>query len=228
MQSNWHLDLWLAVVVVGAYHGLNPGMGWPLAVSNGLFQRRDRAVFSALVPLAFGHFAAMAVALLPFALLAFYLDWIRPICIGAGLIVVGFGLYKLIDRRHPRLLARVRPTQIALWSMLMATAHGAGLMLVPIYLGLCASSSGTVANAAGQGEGAMAQLMKSSIATAVAVSVVHTLAMVLAGGGIAWSVYRHFGLQALRATWFNLDALWAFGLILSGTIGCAVAIAERG
>ena len=136
MGDGWQTGLWLAVIVSGLYHGLSPGMGWPLAVAAGLSEKRGSAVFAALVPLAAGHFAAMAVVLLPFALLAVLSDHSGAIRVGAGVLVVGFGLYRLIDRRHPRALARIRPTQLALWSFAVAIAHGAGFLLIPIYLGL--------------------------------------------------------------------------------------------
>ena len=135
--ADWTLaGLWLAVVASGLYHGLNPGMGWPLAVSAGLLERTPRAMLVALGYLAAGHLLAMLAVTLPFALLAALLAWQQLIQIGASLLVLGFGLYLLIQRRHPRALARIPPTQLALWSFAIAMAHGAGLMLVPVYLGL--------------------------------------------------------------------------------------------
>ena len=129
--------LWLAVVASGLYHGANPGMGWPLAVSAGLMERSPRALVSALGPLAVGHLLAMLLVILPFALLITLVEWQRQIQIGASLLVIAFGIYRLVSRSHPRALARIPPTQLALWSFAVAIAHGAGLMLVPIYLGLC-------------------------------------------------------------------------------------------
>jgi hypothetical protein len=216
VTGSWHPELWLAVIALGAYHGFNPGMGWPLAVSNGMWAKRDAAVFTTLVPLAAGHFLAMAAVILPFSILVQYLDWNVTIRLSAGLVVVAFGLYRFVNRRHPRLLNRVRPSQLTLWSFLMATAHGAGLMLVPIYLGLCT---------AGHGQAAMADLMGSGLATSVVVCAVHTLAMVVAGGIMAWAVYRYFGLQLLRRAWLNLDSVWAASLVLTGAIGCGMALA---
>lgn len=205
------LGLWATVVALGIYHGLNPAMGWPLAVANGLSERRDRAVVATLLPLGAGHLLAMALVLLPFALLAQLVEWNVALRSAAGLLVIGFGIWRLVDRRHPRFLARVPPTRLAWWSFLMATAHGAALMLVPITLGLCASSPGQ--------RTAMAALLGSSVATATAVALVHTLAMVLSGVVIAWLVYRWLGLRFLRQGWFNLDALWAASLILTGAAG---------
>jgi hypothetical protein len=129
--------LWLAVVASGLYHGINPGMGWPLAVSAGLMERSPRALVAALWLLTAGHLLAMLLVMLPFAVLVTLVEWQRWMQIGASLLVIGFGIFRLVDRRHPRALARIRPAQLGLWSFAVAIAHGAGLMLVPIYLGLC-------------------------------------------------------------------------------------------
>ena len=129
--------LWLAVIASGLYHGVNPGMGWPLAVSAGLMEKSPRALVAALGPLTAGHLLAMLLVILPFSLLVALVYWQRQIRIGASLLVIGFGIFRLVNRRHPRALARIRPTQLGLWSFAVAIAHGAGLMLVPIYLGLC-------------------------------------------------------------------------------------------
>ena len=98
--------LWLAVIASGLYHGVNPGMGWPLAVSAGLMERSPRALVAALGPLAAGHLLAMLLVILPFALLVAVVEWQRPIQIGASLLVIAFGLFRLANRRHPRVLAR--------------------------------------------------------------------------------------------------------------------------
>jgi hypothetical protein len=212
--------LWLAVIAFGVWHGLNPAMGWPLAVANGLAARRDAAVFATAAPLAFGHLMAMAVVLVPFALLAWVVEWSRGIRFGAGLLVLSFGVYRLVNRRHPRFLARVPPTRLAWWSFLMATAHGAGLMLVPITLGLCAPAG------ADAGHERLMAALASSVATALWVALVHTAVMIGCGVGIAWLVYRWLGLRFIARSWFNLDAVWAASLILSGGVGCALALAE--
>ena len=128
--------LWLTVVALGAWHGLNPAMGWPLAVAAGLERRRDAAVFATWLPLAAGHFLAMAALLLPFAAAGAALGWSRAIRLATGVLVLGFGLFRLLRRRHPRALARVAPTRLVLWSFLMASAHGAAFMLLPFALGL--------------------------------------------------------------------------------------------
>jgi hypothetical protein len=199
------------VVASGLYHGLNPGMGWPLAVSAGLLERTPRALLVALGYLTAGHLLAMLAATLPFALLAALLAWQRVIQIGASLLVLGFGLYLLTQRRHPRALARIPPTQLALWSFAIAMAHGAGLMLVPIYLGLSSSADMVGHHAAGS-------IINANLGMALLVSIVHTLAMVLAGGLLAWLAYRHLGLKFVSQSWFNLDALWAMSLVLVGAL----------
>jgi hypothetical protein len=202
--------LWLAVVASGLYHGVNPGMGWPLAVSAGLMERSSRALLTALWPLAAGHFLAMLVVILPFALLVAVIDWQHQIQIGASLLVIGFGIFRFFDRRHPRVLARIRPTQLGLWSFAVAIAHGAGLMLVPIYLGLCQASD------LNNGDQAAGILMGANLGMAVLVAVVHATAMIVAGGCSAWLVYRYLGLKFIARSWFNLDATWAVSLILVG------------
>jgi hypothetical protein len=211
--------LWLTVLALGVYHGINPAMGWPLAVANGMAARRARAVFSALLPLGAGHFMAIAAALAPFAWLGWYAAWSPAIRIAAGAAVLLFGVFRLVNRRHPRLLARIPPTRLAWWSFLMASAHGAGLMLVPFMLGLC------VAPGAGTGDGAaMAPLARTNLGTALLVAAVHALASLLGGIGMAWIVYRYLGLAFLRRAWLNLDAVWGASLVLAGAAGIALGM----
>ena len=212
--------LWLAIVASGVYHGVNPGMGWPLAVAAGLMDKSPRALFASLGPLALGHLAAMLAMLLPFAMLLALAQWQHQIQIGAGLLVVAFGIFRLIDPRHPRVLARIRPTQLALWSFVVAIAHGAGLMLVPIYLGLCQAAS------ADAGHQSAAILSTANLEMAMIVSVVHTLAMVSAGGCAAWLVYRYLGLHYVSRSWFNLDTIWALSLILVGAVALAIGLID--
>jgi hypothetical protein len=205
--------LWGAVIASGIYHGVNPGMGWPLAVSAALMEQRRSALLSALAMLAFGHFLAMSAILLPFSAMSALVAYQREIRIGAGLLVVGFGIYLLINRRHPRFLARVKPGRLALWSFLAATAHGAGMMLVPVYLGLC----GVEEMEAGQE--AATDLITGNVGTALAVAGVHTAAMMLSGGILALIAYLWFGLKMLPRAWINLEVVWALSLVLVGAIG---------
>lgn len=210
--------LWLTVVGLGLYHGLSPAMGWPLAVANGLGERSAGAVFRTVLPLGAGHFAAMAVVLVPVAFLGWLVEWSTAIRLGAAGLVLVFGLVRLARPRHPRALARIPPGRLAWWSFLMATAHGAGLMLVPFMLGLCGPPE----------DGAHARveqaLARSDLATAVLIAAVHTVAMMLAGLAMAWAVYRWLGLQFLRRAWFNLDLAWAASLVLAGGAGIWMAL----
>jgi hypothetical protein len=222
IASDWtSAGLWLAIIASGLYHGLNPGMGWPLAVSAGLMEKSSRALVAALWPLTLGHLLAMLVVILPFALLVSVVEWQQQIQIGASLLVIGFGVFLLVNRRHPRALARIRPTQLALWSFAVAIAHGAGLMLVPIYLGLCRAAD------LGNGHEAAGALINDNLGMAVVVSTVHSLAMIAAGGFLAWLVYRHLGLKFVSRSWFNLNATWAFSLILVGALSLAVNFSSR-
>jgi hypothetical protein len=213
--------LWLAVVASGFYHGVNPGMGWPLALAAGLMEKKTRALVAALWPLSIGHLLAIFLVLLPFSLLIALVEWQREIQVCASLLVIGFGVFRYVNRRHPRALARIRPTQLGLWSFAVAIAHGAGLMLVPIYLGLCQTSG------LERGHEAAAILANANIGMALIVSVVHTIAMVAAGGGAAWLVYRYLGLQFVARSWFNLDRVWAVSLILVGAVALAIGFADR-
>ncbi|MEM1237540.1 MAG: hypothetical protein AAGI10_11255 [Pseudomonadota bacterium] len=209
---NTTAGLWLAVLASGLYHGINPGMGWPLAVSSALFDGRVQALWRALAALGLGHLIAMVGILLPFAVMFVLVDYQREIQLGAACVVIAMGVFLLIYRRHPRFLSRVKPSQLALWSFLVAMAHGAGLMLVPIYLGLCGLDE------LDTGHRAAASLMGANVGTAFLVGLAHTAAMVVSGGAVAWAVHKYLGLNALRKTWFNLDVFWALSLIAVGVI----------
>ena len=218
METMTTTALWWAVIFSGIYHGVNPGMGWPLAVSAALFERKKSAMIKASAMLATGHFLAMIIILLPFSMMYFFVNNEREIRMGAGVLVIAMGIYLLINRRHPKILARIHPAKLGLWSFLAATAHGAGLMLVPIYLGICGllvlgeSVSGT-------GHAAAQVLMSSNIVTAFLVAATHTFAMTFAGAAIALFVYNWFGLKFISKSWFNLDLIWAFSLIIVGAFG---------
>jgi hypothetical protein len=216
--SEWTpLALWIAVIASGLYHGINPGMGWPLAVSAGLMERNAGALVAALAYLALGHLLAMLIALLPFALLSMLLTWRWHIQLGASLLVIGFGIGLLVWRRHPRALVRIPPQRLAIWSFAIAMAHGAGLMLVPIYLGICGAGGFNV------GEAGIA-LVETNLGVAILVSLTHSLAMIAAGGAMAWLVYRHLGLRLVAGSWFNLEAAWASSLLVVGGLSLAGTI----
>jgi hypothetical protein len=195
-------------------------MGWPLAVSAGLMEKSSHALLAALWPLTAGHLLAMLVVLLPFALLTTLVEWRHQIQVGASLLVIGFGIFRFVDRRHPRALARIRPTQLGLWSFAVAIAHGAGLMLVPIYLGLCQASD------IDNGHEAAGILINASLGMALLVAVIHATAMIAAGGCSALLVYRYLGLKFISRSWFNLDAIWAVSLVLVGAIALVFSLAN--
>ncbi len=212
------IGLWLAVIGSGLYHGVNPGMGWPLAVSAGLMGNGRRDLFAALGPLAGGHLLAMTGILLPFVAMSALITWQQEIRIAAALILIAVGIWLFFYPRHPRSFARIRPTQLALWSFAVATAHGAGLMLVPIYLGLCRVEE------VDAGHQAAAALISGNLIVAIMVSVVHAAAMIVTGGAVAFAVHQWLGLKFLSKSWFNLDAIWAASLVLIGGISLAAAI----
>lgn len=216
-MEDWQTALWLAVIASGVYHGINPAMGWPLAVSAALMERKQRALLGALGPLAIGHFAAMLLIILPFSMLAVLVFWQREIQIAAALLLIAFGLFRFFYRRHPLLLARIAPTRLALWSFVVAIAHGAGLMLVPIYLGL--SQAAGMATS----QQAASALMANNIVMALLVSFVHGAAMIASGGLMAILVYRWLGLTFVSRSWFNLDGFWALSLIAIGLIVLVLA-----
>ena len=180
--------------------------------------RAEGSLFKALGALAAGHLLAMGAILFPFTALLFLAQWQREIQIAAACLVIGLGVYLLLNRRHPRFLARVPPSRLALWSFLAAMAHGAGLMLVPIYLGLCRTVDTDAGHAAAQ------DLMAGTAGIAIGVALAHSVAMTLSGGMIAFGVYRWFGLRFLSRAWFNLDLLWALSLILVGAISLLAVI----
>ena len=158
--------------------------------------------------------------ILPFSLLVALVQWQLQIQIGASLLVIGFGMFRFVNRRHPRVLARIRQTQLGLWSFAVAMAHGAGFMLLPIYLGLCRAAD------LNTGHEAAAALINANLGMAVLVSVIHSVTMIAAGGFLAWLVYRYLGIKFLSRSWFNLDAAWAFSLISVGTLSFAITLAS--
>ena len=184
-------------------------------------EKSSRALVAALLLLMAGHLAAMLVVLLPFTLLVSFLEWRLVIQISASILVIAFGAFLLIKGRHPRALARIKPAQLGLFSFAVAIAHGAGLMVVPIYLGLCRASD------LGRSHEGFYVLINADLSMAILVSAVHSAAMILAGGSLAWLVYRYLGLKFLSRSWFNLDASWAISLVLVGCLSLAFSLAEQ-
>jgi hypothetical protein len=217
---------WLTLAALGAYHGLNPAMGWLFAVALGLQERRRGAVLQALSPIALGHAAAISLVVLAVgvARITIPLDVLRYVCAGALIL---FGLYKLARRKHPRWVGmRVGFRDLTTWSFIMASAHGAGLMLVPVLLKL----SGTMqemehqAHAAHEhwGHGVHLFLANPTVLADLTAVGLHTLAMFAVMGVIAVVVYEKLGVMILKRTWFNLDLLWAGTLVVAGVISLVV------
>jgi hypothetical protein len=218
---------WVTLGALGAYHGLNPAMGWLFAVALGLQEQSRKAVLQALVPLALGHEAAIAlvVLLVSVAHLVAAPQLLRAV---GALALISFGVYKFLrPRSHPRWVGfRVSPPELALWSFLMSSAHGAGLMLVPVVLGL---SNGDHAHAshthAAQSplshivdQGGVGGLSTLWLAQDLAAIFIHTLAMLLVMGAVALVVYEKFGVGFLRKAWLNLDGLWAGTIVAAGLV----------
>ncbi|HLW71716.1 MAG TPA: hypothetical protein VKS22_13970 [Candidatus Binataceae bacterium] len=213
---------WVAITLLGAYHGFDPSMGWLFAVALGLQERRRRKVIAALFPIAAGHFISIAlvVGLIAGAMSSAW--WIiRPA--GAAALIL-FGLFRLIrPRAHPRWVAmKVSAFDLVIWSFLMATAHGAGLMLFPILLKLPSSPAMPMAmmhhhHALPAIGGGAIGLVES-----LAVVLLHTGAMFLTMGTIAIVVYEWIGLRILRSAWINLDAIWAGALIAAGALSIVI------
>jgi hypothetical protein len=207
---------WLSLALLGAYHGINPGMGWLFAVALGLQERSRKALLQALLPIALGHWASVAATVALVRGLQVVTS--PPLLRGLGAAaLIGFGLYKFLGpRSHPRWVGmRVSLRELVLWSFLMSTAHGAGLMLFPVLLGLPAMDHSQHARPYAE-VAAGAALVGDSIAQGLAAVLVHTLAMLLAMSATAIAVYEKLGLAMLRRAWVNLDALWAVAVIAAG------------
>lgn len=208
---------WVAIALLGAYHGLDPSMGWLFAVALGLQENRLSKVLWALIPIAIGHLTSVAlvVALIGGAAAVTAAPVLR---ITGGGILIAFGVFRLWKPgAHPRWVAmRVGFAELILWSFLMASAHGAGLMLFPILMGLplCTPETGHQMPVVGT---SMPPLI-----SAAAVLIVHTSAMLLVMGLIAVVVYEWVGLAILRSAWINLDKLWAGALIAAGLLAILI------
>ncbi len=211
---------WIAVALLGAYHGIDPSMGWLFAVALGLQERRRGKVFEALLPIAFGHLVAigLAVGLIAFAM-ASGARILRPI---GSVALIAFGLFRLWrPQAHPRWVAmRVNARDLAVWSFLMASAHGAGLMLFPILMDMPMGAGGM--SAMHHHMPMIATHGHLGLAQAIAVVILHTGAMLLVMGAIAIAVYQWIGLQILRSAWINLNTIWAIALIAAGLLSLIV------
>ena len=212
---------WLTLALLGAYHGINPAMGWLFAVSLGLQEGSRKAVWQALPPIALGHEASLigVVALVTLGELLATPDLVR--FVGAGSLIL-FGVYKLLKPlAHPRWVGmRVKPRELVLWSFLMSSAHGAGLMLFPILIGL---SAGASAHDGGEHGLAGTSLTTLSLGADLAAVMLHTVVMVAVMGVIAVVVYEKLGLSLLRKAWLNQNLIWAFALMTAGVLTLFIA-----
>jgi energy-converting hydrogenase Eha subunit E len=206
-----HSAEWLTLAGLGAYHGLNPAMGWLFAVSLGLQHGERRAVTRSFLPIAIGHELSVVIV----AALVLGLGVVADpavLHIGAAAVLIGFGLWRFArPRAHPRWTTmRVNRRELTLWSFLMSSAHGAGLMVAPVLLGGAAASAS---------EGHDLAMASSSPVDVAAVGVaLHLVAMVAVMATVALVVYTKVGVEILRRAWVNTDALWAGAFVLAGII----------
>jgi len=210
---------WLTLFGLGAFHGINPAMGWLFAVGLGLQEQRRAAVFRALPPIALGH--ALSIGIIIAAVLLARIS-VPPFAlkIAAAAILFAFGLYRLFRSRHPNWVGmRVGFGDLTLWSFVMASAHGAGLMLIPLFLKsppqTLAPHGGAMASHMHSTHGlefanfSTPSLLTSSIA-------VHTLGYLVVTGLVAILVYQRLGVGILRHAWFNVDVFWMLALMITG------------
>jgi hypothetical protein len=208
--TGWQL---LALAGLGAFHGLNPGMGWLFAVAIGLQECSRAAVVRALPPIAAGHAASVLVVAGLVGVFRSVLTT-RLVAIAGGLVLVGFGLWRALSKRHFRWAGmRLSAGQLTAWSFLMSSVHGAGLMLLPVLVAGPAPVTGHE-HLAAAGAG---------LWTGLAATTVHTVAMVAVAGAVALLVYQVVGLRILRTAWVNLDQVWACALVTAGLATVVIA-----
>jgi hypothetical protein len=210
-----HLAPWLALIGLGAFHGINPGMGWLFAVALGMQEKRRAAVYRALLPLAAGHalavVGAIGVAVLIGSVVSFtYLRW------ALAAILLALGTARFFRHRHPRGSGmRVGMGGLTWWSFLMASAHGAGLMVVPLFLGMTLAAAGDHSH--------HAYIMGAASAPAAFLATgAHAAGYLLVTAIIAALIFERFGVALLRRAWFNLDRIWAIALIATGALTLAI------
>jgi hypothetical protein len=209
----------LGLAALGAVHGVNPAMGWLFAVALGLQEKKGRAIWRALPPLVLGHAFAIAVVVMAAAVIGSFLPH-QVLRWGVAAVLLGFGVHRLLRRHsHPRLGGmRVGPAQLTVWSFLMASAHGAGLMVLPLTIGAHADAAHT----GHAGHAAQLSVAHAGVAagqaTALLATVVHTAGYLAVTAAIALVVYHRLGVRLLRSAWINLDAIWAVALIVTAVI----------
>jgi hypothetical protein len=210
---------WLTLVGLGAYHGLNPAMGWLFAVSRGMQERSRRAVVRSLVPIAIGHELSIALVAGLVAGLSVVADS-STLRIGAAAVLLAFGIFRFAKpRAHFRWTSmRVSDRELTLWSFLMSTAHGAGLMVAPVLIGLQADVDRGHVRAHDQAD---LGLLGGSLGTGAVGIALHVVAMLAVMGLVAVVVYDRLGLKVLRRAWVNTDHLWAGAFVIAAGITLA-------
>jgi hypothetical protein len=224
MHTHWP---WLALVGLGAAHGLNPGMGWLFAVALGLQEQKRAAVLTAIACLAAGHALAVGTAVAVAAALGVVLPFSTLKWVVAATLLT-LGIAQLVRHAHPRYGSmRVGPRQITIWSFLMATAHGAGLMVLPLVLGLRRASGGAVAaNSAAHahsGHDALLAGVAGEQTAAVLATVAHTAGYLVVTALLAILVYEKLGLRMLGKVWINVRVIWAVALIVTALLTPLIA-----
>ena len=205
---------WLAVFGLGLFHGINPAMGWLFAVALGLQEQKRAAVLRALPPIALGHAVSIGI-IITVVLLARVAVPPRTLKIAAAAILFGFGLFRLLRSRHPNWVGmRVGFGDLTLWSFVMASAHGAGLMLVPFFLPSAAGEESHHHEAHQMHAWAFANFSAPSLL--IAAVVIHTLGYLVITALVAIVVYENLGVAILRHAWFNIDLLWMLALMITG------------
>ena len=224
LNSSWP---WLSLLALGAFHGLNPAMGWLFAVALGLQERRLRAVTTALGPIALGHALAIGLAAVAVGMLGVVIPQRVLLALG-GAALLDFAAYKVATRfRHPRWVGmRVSPRELVLWSFLMASAHGAGLMLVPVLAGLRGEGvPSALAHAAHLGHvGHQPPAASDAVLPTLAAVGLHSVAMLAVAGVVAVVVYQKVGVEVLRRAWVNLDFIWTGALVVVGGLALGLSL----
>jgi hypothetical protein len=204
----------LALFALGAFHGMNPGMGWLFAVARGMQEGRRAEVWRALLPMGVGHALAVAAAVAVATLLGAALP-LAALRWAVAVLLIGLGARRLVRHRHPRLGGmRVGTAGLTAWSFLMATAHGAGLMVVPVLLG----GDAVPAHASHASHAAYAATGAGGLEAALVATAIHAVGYLLVSALAAAIVYEKLGLRFLRTGWLNVDLLWAVALIATGGV----------
>lgn len=218
IDDRWLSLPWLSLLALGAAHGINPAMGWLFAVGRGLQERDRRAVWRALGPLALGHGVAIAVAVLLALTLGEILPmrWLRWI-VAAALLAVGVD--GLVHHRHVRLGGmRVNARELATWSFLMASVHGAGLMVLPFMLGAASPASAELHHQHAMASPVVAAGIGVVSPIGVTAALIHTVGYLAVTAALAVVVYEKVGLRILRRAWINLNVVWAAALIAAAVM----------